>query len=88
MSVKIRDQNPCPSCQKNLSDATCAELDGAHPIAGDPTVCAYCHTWLVFKDDLSVREMTGKEVRELKPSLYRQLTTLTTWLSKRQKGSL
>jgi len=54
----------CPVCKHCIDAATC--VDGAaKPKAGDLTVCLYCRSFLAFKDDLRVREITPDEIAGL-----------------------
>lgn len=52
---KLKD-TVCPNCDKSLNAAT-AVNNHAQPEPGDVSVCAYCSHLLVYKEDLTVRQM-------------------------------
>ena len=57
--------SPCTNCGKLVDSATA--LDGDHtPKPGDVTICLYCHHLMVFADDMTVRNPTDDEVREMR----------------------
>ena len=54
----------CPNCGKRIDAAT--SLDAAtYPKENDVTVCGYCATICIFKEDLSLRKMDVEEFVEL-----------------------
>lgn len=52
----------CPSCDRDLDSATCANTDSVVPVRGDISVCLYCGEISVFKDDLRLRSITELEI--------------------------
>lgn len=61
------NRNPpaiCPGCGERL-DANMA-IDGGDttPVAGDPSICAYCGTIATFQADGSLRRPTPDELRD------------------------
>lgn len=56
----------CPSCFKELDAAT--GDDGRRPKPGDAGLCFYCLHPFIFADDLSLREPTRREQRQLEKS--------------------
>lgn len=57
----------CPACLEILSAARSVNSDST-PSPGNASVCAYCGTFLVFKEDLHLREMTVEEIGALPPA--------------------
>jgi hypothetical protein len=56
--------SPCTNCGKLVDSATA--LDGDHvPKPGDVTICLDCRHLMVFADDMTVRNPTDDEVREM-----------------------
>lgn len=68
MSLQPGDRIPgrprCPACLTLLDGFTSVRLDGAVPKPGDPTVCMYCASLLVFGDRLQFRFPTDAELVE------------------------
>jgi hypothetical protein len=57
--------SPCLGCGKVTDMAKNAFEGSRFPGAGDFTVCIYCGHIMVFNDDLTVRDPTGKEMIEM-----------------------
>jgi hypothetical protein len=60
--------SPCPGCGKVLDAATGVDDKGLHqrsPEAGDVTVCISCGHIMVFAHDLTLRNPTAAEMREI-----------------------
>ena len=55
----------CTGCGELVNDATSVDKDGAAPGGGDVTICIFCGHVMIYNDDLSMREPTGDEMREL-----------------------
>jgi hypothetical protein len=58
----------CPNCGKVLDAATGVDEKGLHqrlPAAGDFTVCIGCGHIMVFANDLTLRNPTAAEMREI-----------------------
>ena len=72
-SLKIAEEpariplHVCPACFKKIDAASAVNEPGVYatPNAGEYTVCFYCLAWLVFRDDLSMRVMLPREMKEL-----------------------
>ena len=62
----------CPLCGHKLDAAMGIDSDEP-PDPGDYSVCINCASPLVYNDDLSLRLMTGQELRELHPQNRREL---------------
>jgi hypothetical protein len=63
----------CPGCGKIL-DATTGI---GTPEPGDFSICAYCRTWLIYKDDLTMRLVTTEDLEKLPPDHLAILKRLT-----------
>ena len=74
----------CPVCSTKFNAAAAINEPGIYqtPHAGDTTVCRECLTWLVFRDDLSVRRMTELEMRGLEKEEREQLVELSRAINK------
>jgi hypothetical protein len=55
--------SPCPFCGANLNEAT--SLKGSEPTPGALSVCLHCSAALVLNDDLTVRELTARDLDKL-----------------------
>jgi RNase P subunit RPR2 len=53
----------CLNCCRLVDDATCVSRVEAQPKPGDITICLYCGHLMAFAKDLSMRELTGSEMR-------------------------
>jgi hypothetical protein len=62
----------CPACQRVLDGATGVSVDPAEPqprpATGDITVCAYCHSVLVYTTD-GFRVAGDADLERLEPDL-------------------
>jgi hypothetical protein len=54
----------CPCCG-SPNNGCSSPMGGRGPRPGDVTVCLLCSTVLVFADDMTTREPTKKEAREI-----------------------
>lgn len=63
-STRTNARARCPTCAADLSGATSTEGDNT-PSAGDLSVCAYCAALLVFRADLTLREIDLDELAAL-----------------------
>jgi hypothetical protein len=54
----------CPSCGTELDAATDVLNRAATPNPGDITICLRCGLLMRFKDDMTLRQLTGKEMIE------------------------
>lgn len=64
----------CPSCGRVMDAATVADSNRpASPTPGDLSVCIGCGDYLVYKDDLSLRQMTEEESKSLPPETLFEL---------------
>lgn len=64
--LRLPGRPECPSCGSVLDGFAAANGDEfAVPAEGDPTVCAYCATVLVFTPAGTWRLATGAEVDDL-----------------------
>ena len=74
----------CPVCDTPFDRAAAINEPGIYetPNAGDTTVCIECLTWLVFRDDLSVRRMTEREINDLEKSERETLIELSRAINK------
>lgn len=53
----------CPTCDAQLDEA--ASVDGDFiPKPGDYTICVYCASYLIYKKNMSLRELTAIEISE------------------------
>lgn len=68
----------CPVCGYKLDRATDASGKAAIPAEGDVSVCIDCTAFLVFQQDLTVREMTLEEVGNLPDHIRHQLVKIRT----------
>jgi hypothetical protein len=59
----------CPSCGKVFDMATDATSDET-PSPGDITICLTCGHLMAFTDDMTVRELTPKEMHEIAGDPY------------------
>jgi hypothetical protein len=69
----------CPACSAPYDRAAALNEPGIFrvPEGGDTTVCRRCLSWLVFRDDLSARVMSSKEVSSLTTEERETLVELT-----------
>jgi len=58
-------ESRCPLCNYKLTGATILSGDDDVPHEGDISVCLNCGQILTYQADLTVRKVTGQEVREL-----------------------
>lgn len=66
MATQYRTKNAdCPKCGRGNDRSTGMEGDEA-PNPGDVSVCFGCHFVGIYADDLSIREPTDAEKKELK----------------------
>ena len=56
---------PCPTCSETLDAADDVEQDGARPVRGNLSVCAYCSTILVYDDPPALHRATDDELAAL-----------------------
>ena len=59
-SVKTTETE-CPVCERKLDGATAIDRD-ATPKPRDITVCAYCGSFLTYRDNMSLRLLTELEI--------------------------
>lgn len=81
---KLENYTPCPvaQCGKNLDGVTGGSTA---PGEGDATVCAYCLTWLIFKEDLQLREMTEDEITGLDEENFQTLSKFSQLIARVQR---
>lgn len=89
MSLRMAKPAPvpvteCPVCKYKVDCASAINEPGIfrHPDEGDVTVCIECMAWLVFRDDLSLRLMTKKEIDHLREEERTPLVELTQSIRK------
>jgi hypothetical protein len=72
-------KSACPACNYAFDRAAAINEPGIfqNPAGGDTTVCAKCLSWLIFRDDLSTRIMSSKEVSGLSTEERETLVELT-----------
>lgn len=63
----------CPGCGKLLDACT----GFGTPSPGDYTICMYCKTWLIFNEDLTMREVTTEDLSKLDPGQLEILKRMT-----------
>jgi hypothetical protein len=63
-SVQLGGKPQCLNCRTLLDGATGVDTRN-RPSPGSVTVCIYCGHISVFANDLSLREPTGEEMREI-----------------------
>jgi len=67
----------CPVCSSELDRATEAgSVDGDAPKSGDISVCLYCSSVLIFKDDLGIRLVKQEEIDGWDVEIKRLLGTV------------
>jgi hypothetical protein len=76
----------CPTCDKRIDADTCLNDEGAAPQPGNASICAECGELLVFKEDLSLRQMSLEEELELPDDIRSMLIALRSKILVR-KGS-
>lgn len=54
----------CPQCKHVIDAHSDPSNDRNSPDAGDFSVCLYCGSYLVFKEDLKLRLATDEEILE------------------------
>lgn len=59
----------CPVCNALLNSARDALGDEPAPVEGDLSVCAYCTSFLVFMEDMSLKLLTDEETLDLPKEL-------------------
>lgn len=69
---------PIEGCHRQLDAASGGP---SAPAAGDATICAYCENWLIFTDDLQLREITEAEITELDQEAFQLLVRLSKVVS-------
>lgn len=88
-TTRLKNKTPCPKCGKNLDAATGAK-EGPSPM--DATVCFYCLEWLIFKDDLQLRQMTEEEIVSLEDEVFKKLSeyaqTVAAYLIEKRRGGV
>jgi len=61
------EQKPCPTCNKPLDASSQVGDDPSQsPCPGDYTVCLYCGSLLIFREDLHLEKPTKKEYEKVK----------------------
>ena len=55
----------CPSCDKKLDAVTKVGRSTRMVPNEDFTICSYCAAWLRFEADMSLREVTQEDLKEL-----------------------
>lgn len=64
----------CPCCNRLIDAATpVVEDEQITPRPEDVTICFYCATFLVYKDDLTMREINSEEIGNLPSEIRQQL---------------
>ena len=71
---------PCPNCRTQLDCA--GNLDGERPKPGDVTVCVECAAPLRYSDNMTVRELTDLDFRDVPLLVLRQLDALQAMVRK------
>lgn len=74
----------CPECGHKLDADTWIGDEEIKPKSGDVSVCAYCATFLVFRDDLSRRVMSWQEVADLDDETRNTLVRLHRAIEQRR----
>jgi len=66
--MKRTPDRPCPVCNEPLN--ACSTIDGVDetPEKHDLTICTYCTSILKYGDNLSLHELTKKEMDNMHPN--------------------
>ncbi len=86
MRFKLKRENPCPSCGKNLDGASGITDDTAQPTTGDLSVCAYCYTMLKFDENLISHPLTVDEFVDLPVDMRNELKSAVSFLKDISNG--
>jgi hypothetical protein len=74
---------PCPHCGTNLDAHACTTSDeSTKPQPDDISVCAYCASFLIYNDDLSLRIFTDDDYRALEPRIANVMIAMQKQLFK------
>lgn len=79
MTIETTYQFPgnfCPHCNMKLDAATNIE-SGRAPTPEDMTICIYCYSWLVFKDDMTLRPASQVDIDKLPEEFVNRLLLAT-----------
>jgi hypothetical protein len=57
--------SPCTACGEVVDSATVVDKEDADPTPGDVTICFYCHHLMAYADDMTLRDLTGEEIKEV-----------------------
>jgi hypothetical protein len=57
--------SPCTACGKVMDSASIAETGDDPPSPGDVSICFYCHHLMAFADDMTLRDLTDEEIRDV-----------------------
>jgi len=55
----------CLRCRKKLDAASYIKDESKSPVPGDVTICMYCGYLMAFTDDMTFRELTEEEIKEV-----------------------
>lgn len=71
-NITFTPKSKCPGCKRHIDAA--AHGEDFIPKVNDISICAYCQTILVFKEDLTLRAMSDKEWDSLPPDFKEYVT--------------
>ena len=78
MKTYRADHGRCPTCNTILDASTSTKKKSSRgPNPGDYTICIECLTWLVYKDDMTLRIMIQKDIEDMSEEDARKLRALT-----------
>lgn len=64
MRNNVKKSN-CTACNYEIDSATSFQDERASPNSGDISICLQCGHLMAFADDLSLRDLTDKEIVEI-----------------------
>lgn len=73
MSITKHKKTVCPLCHHRIESAPTVEDHEIISQPGDFSICFYCACILIYRPDLTVREATTEEVKDLDLKMLDQL---------------
>lgn len=73
----------CPTCNSRFDSSAPIKNKLSIPKEGDPSICLYCGAWLTFNKDLSLREITEKDLENFKSEELEVMKRITLEISRR-----